>query len=68
MSVHYAALDNGVGVCVNFDESSNSCMIYGERPLLCNVEEAYGVYFKDYMSREDYYAENVKVCEYLRAL
>lgn len=67
-SIYFAALDKGNGVCINLDENTNLCKIYEQRPLLCNINEAYEVYFKKIMSLDEYYTENRRACEYLRSL
>ena len=39
----------------------NLCSIYETRPLMCNVEKGYEVFFA-HMSKEDYYQENKRIC------
>ncbi|EPP1573466.1 YkgJ family cysteine cluster protein [Campylobacter lari] len=53
------------GVCINLQED-NSCKIYNERPLVCRVEDFYNKYFKDTMSKKDFYNENIKICNLLQ--
>lgn len=60
----YSALDRGDGVCRYLD--GNLCGIYAERPLLCRVDESYETYFKNKMSKEDYYRQNYRSCELLK--
>ena len=67
-SSYFAAMDKGNGVCKYLDEKTNLCTIYDHRPLLCNVDEAYRVYFKKYMSLEKYYETNYKACELLKSI
>jgi Fe-S-cluster containining protein len=67
-SIHFAEIDKGNGVCKYFNEETNLCTIYDQRPRLCNVDTAYEAYFQNYMSLEEYYVENHKACEKLRAL
>lgn len=57
-------LDRGDGVCRYLD--GNLCSIYATRPLLCRVDESYEVYFKDKMSKEEYYRQNYLCCEQLK--
>lgn len=64
-SALYADLDRGDGVCRYLDEKSNLCTIYGRRPLKCNVDRMYELYFCRFMSREAYEAENYKMCRLL---
>jgi len=59
--------DRGDGVCKFFDENSNLCKIYSNRPIFCRVDEMYEkFFFKIYSSKKEYYKENLKVCEFLR--
>lgn len=62
----YATLDRGDGICKNLDEHKNLCKIYSNRPLLCNVVEAYKKLFSNYLSYEDYKKLNKKNCKILR--
>lgn len=65
-SIHFAEYHSGDGVCMYLDDSTNLCTIYEQRPLLCNIDEAYDTYFKTYMTREEYNTQNHNVCESLR--
>ena len=60
----YSALDRGDGVCRYLD--GNLCGLYAERPLLCRVDESYETYFKNKMSKEEYYRQNYRSCELLK--
>ena len=60
----YSEFDDGTGKCKYL--SGNSCSIYYDRPLLCRVDECYELYFKDKMTKEQYYEENYKICYYLQ--
>lgn len=59
----YSILDRGDGICKNFDSTSKLCTIYNERPLFCNVDEMYEAYFKDRMSKVEYYNLNYEWCK-----
>lgn len=61
----YADLDRGDGICKYL--VNNLCSIYDARPLLCRIDEAYNVIFKYYMSKEEYYANNYKMCNMLKS-
>lgn len=61
----YKDLHEGDGICKYLDEQTNLCTIYENRPLLCNVDKAYEVYFKDTYSKEEYYKLNMRSCDYL---
>ncbi len=60
----YESLNRGDGVCRYLN--GNLCSIYDQRPVLCRVDECYEYYFKNIMSREDYYELNCKICVELR--
>ncbi len=60
----YAELNRGDGVCRYLE--GNLCSIYDKRPLLCRVDECYEKYFSEYMTLEEYYKENKKMCEILK--
>lgn len=64
LSEIYAPLDRGDGVCRYL--RGNLCTIYEERPLLCRVDESYEVYFKDKMSKNDYYRLNYETCDKIK--
>ncbi len=60
----YAELDRGDGVCRYLE--GNLCSIYNKRPLLCRVDECYEKYFSEYMTLEEYYIVNQKICKTLK--
>ncbi len=62
----YAELDRGDGVCKYLN--GDLCSIYDTRPLLCRVDECYEAFFKDKMSREEYYRMNQEACKLLRTI
>lgn len=62
----YMELDRGDGICRYL--SGNLCSIYEERPLLCRVDECYEIYFKQFISIEEYYQLNKNECEKLKEL
>ena len=39
------------------------CKVYTKRPDLCNVDLLYEKYFKDTMTRKEYYINNKKYCK-----
>ncbi len=45
---------------------NNLCAIYDTRPLVCNVDEGYKVFFAKVMSRKEYDIMNQKVCKTLQ--
>ena len=61
-----AAFDIGNGVCRFL--KNNLCSIYDSRPEICRVDYMYDKYFCVSMSREEYYALNMKACKKLQNL
>jgi Fe-S-cluster containining protein len=43
----------------------NLCSIYQSRPLICRIDDAYDVFFKEKMTLEEYYKLNKEACENL---
>lgn len=64
LSEIYSSLDDGTGKCIYLN--GNQCSIYNDRPLICKVDESYEVFFKDIMSKEEYYRINYEVCNKLK--
>ena len=60
----YAKLDRGDGTCKYL--IGNDCSIYKDRPILCRVDECYELYFKNQLSRDEYYRLNKEMCKKLR--
>ena len=52
-------LDRGDGICLHLKD--NICLIYSDRPFLCNSEKVYSKYFSN-MPKEEYYAIILKHC------
>ena len=62
----YSFLDRGDGVCTFYEENTHKCSIYYFRPLKCNVDAFYDMYFKLRMSREEFYEKNYECCEKIK--
>lgn len=60
----YKELDRGDGTCKYLQ--NNLCSIYENRPLLCRVDESYEQFFKQTMTKEEYYRLNKQGCERLK--
>ncbi|WP_374220409.1 YkgJ family cysteine cluster protein [Psychrobacter sp. CMS30] len=58
----YKSLDEGNGVCKFFDLKQNSCIIYDDRPKICNIEAMYHSAFTS-MEYDDYINLNIKACK-----
>lgn len=65
-SPFYRDLDRGDGICRYFNDQLKLCNIYENRPLRCNIDATYELYFKDKMTREEYYKFNYDACEKLK--
>jgi Fe-S-cluster containining protein len=53
--------DRGNGMC-RYLAKNNRCMIYPNRPVICNVDKMYDLYFKNIMIQEDYILGNLNAC------
>lgn len=62
----YKELDHGDGICIYFQQSTNHCTIYEERPILCNIDKMYELFYKNQFSKEEYYEINQSACKILR--
>ena len=65
-SERYRHLDRGDGVCKKIDDKTNLCRIYGERPIICNVDAFYETYLVKEISKEKYYELNYAACKKLK--
>lgn len=63
----YSDLDRGDGICSFLDTKTNLCEIYDNRPLKCNVDKIYDLFFSEKINRMDYYAINYADCKKLQA-
>ncbi len=62
----YCDLDRGDGICTFFNCQSHLCSIYDERPDRCNIDKIYDLYFKESMTKEQYYQLNYEACKKLK--
>ena len=60
----YDDLNRGDGVCKYL--IGNLCSIYNERPLFCRIDECYDLFFKDTLSKDEYYRLNMEECRKLK--
>lgn len=58
-------LNRGDGVCRYFDEKTNLCTIYNDRPLVCRVEDYYKKYLSQQYSWDEFIEINIKICNEL---
>jgi Fe-S-cluster containining protein len=52
--------DKGNGVCRHL--KSNRCEIYEHRPVICNVQRMYDLYFHTMMDERTFIQENLMAC------
>lgn len=64
LSEIYSELDDGTGKCRYL--VGNKCSIYDNRPIICRIDDAYEVFFKDIMTKKEYYELNYKACDILK--
>ena len=62
LSPQTAFLDRGDGVCRHFDETTNLCTIYEERPLVCRVEAYYRRYLSHQIAWDEFVELNLAMC------
>lgn len=62
----YEDLHNGDGICKYLNLSTNFCNIYESRPIMCNIELAYNIYFSNLYSKKEFYKLNSDMCFYLK--
>lgn len=58
-------LDRGDSICKYFNEYTNLCTIYDQRPLVCRVEDYYDVFLSDKYEWNEFVDINLKICESL---
>jgi uncharacterized protein len=51
--------------CIHFTEE-RKCAIYDTRPLICNVDKGYEMFFKDKISKIEWYDLNYASCASLK--
>lgn len=59
-------LDRGDGICRFFNVTSRLCSIYENRLVFCNVDRCYEIFYKNSVTREEYYNLNYEVCRQLK--
>ena len=53
------------GVCKFLDLETNLCTQYRTRPNVCNIDKFYETFLSAYMSREEFYRQNIEICNLL---
>ena len=59
-------LDRGDGICIYFDIGTKLCTIYSHRPVKCNVDKLFKLFFKGKITKEQYYQLNYSACKKLK--
>lgn len=55
-------LDRGDGICKFLDLSNNNCLIYDNRPEICNIRLQYEKNFRSQYSWDDFSKINASAC------
>lgn len=63
LSKQTAFLDRGDSICRYFNEDTNLCTIYNQRPLVCRVEDYYDVFLSDKYDWDEFVEINLKACD-----
>lgn len=59
-------LNRGDGICRYFNDDTNLCSIYENRPIVCRIEDYYRKYLSELYKWDDFVAINLKVCDTLQ--
>jgi Fe-S-cluster containining protein len=59
--------DRGDGVCKHLTKD-NRCEIYDHRPLICDTDRLYNLFYINKLSREEYDKLNEEACKELMRL
>lgn len=57
--------DRGDGYC-KYLTPENTCSIYEDRPDLCRVDKVYDIFYKDKLTKEEYYKRTKDGCRKLK--
>ncbi|WP_371877427.1 YkgJ family cysteine cluster protein [Desulfomicrobium sp. ZS1] len=60
-------VDGGTGMCRYFDPNTNLCTIYPIRPLMCNIDLGYGLFFS-HIPYAEFIEKNRQACGVLKKL
>lgn len=58
-------LDSGNGRCINLTDN-NLCLIYENRPDICNVRKMYELVYREQMSEDEYIKLNIAGCKEIK--
>lgn len=65
LSEHTAYLDRGDGVCRHFNDDTNLCLIYDDRPLICQIENYYKKHLAEHIAWDNFVRLNLEICKKL---
>lgn len=66
LAAETAYLDRGDGICRHFNDESNLCSIYNNRPDICRVDFQYLTKYSTLISWEDFINLNQQACNHLK--
>ncbi|MBH2029245.1 MAG: YkgJ family cysteine cluster protein [Moraxellaceae bacterium] len=58
-------LDRGDSVCRYFNEKTNLCNIYEDRPIVCRIQDYYKTYLSSQIGWIDFIEINQEICKKL---
>lgn len=58
-------LDRGDSTCLYFDDKTNLCSIYHDRPIVCRVDAFYDRYLSKQYTWEEFVRLNIEICNKL---
>ncbi|NQZ07808.1 MAG: YkgJ family cysteine cluster protein [Algicola sp.] len=61
-------LDRGDGICRHLDENTKFCLIYDDRPDICNVKFQYKKNYAQNYTWQEFVDLNVQVCSELKKM
>lgn len=61
----YKFLDRGDDICKYFNIETKLCTIYKERPIICNIEKGYHIFFRN-IPYDEYIKQNQQACKMLK--
>jgi hypothetical protein len=68
LAIETQFLDRGDGCCKHYDEPTNLCSIYDDRPSICRVDEQYLTKYQTLVSWEQFVSTNLEACYKLALL
>lgn len=66
MSIETQFLDRGDGTCKYYEEVTKRCIIYSERPSICQVDRQYKIRYSHQYTWNEYVSLNYEACKNLQ--